>query len=213
MRARLHPLRWLLAALLAGCGGSGSSGFDPSILEGMLIDEAITDQRCVDDVPAGYDLPLCPSGVPVDDPVHGLPSPGELLVTVTLTGGSFVDCGIREGEEVCRMSLDIETEGLPAGSELRVAARITPDGAWSVGPAIPVEPVNGNDDLMRPVTFDFAPPGGAEQSLRVAVLVFLTSRPSVPSTVKVLTETGADYAFVAPPLPVTTLPASASLEP
>lgn len=193
----LRPVA-LVAALLAGCGGSGSSGFDPAGFEAPLIEQAIAEMRCVE---GASDLLICPSGATVHDPNNGMPSPGptDLRVDASVERGA-VDCNASG----CTFQVHVSLEGLPAGAEARVAVRAAAAERWSVGAPLVLQASTDAPGVVEPVggplTAGVAPGG----DVQVAVLVFLPPLGDVPAEVAELRETGARYAFVLAPVPVRT---------
>jgi hypothetical protein len=191
------PRALLFVLLLAGCGGSGSSGFDSSFAEGALIDRAIAEQRCVQ---GDGDLTICPSGAAVANPIGGLPGPSELRIVATLGGDGMVACSGPGGASPCSLQVDVATDGLPPGAEVRLAVRVVP-GPWSVGPALAVQPQAGGMGVVAPVTVDVAGAQGPDAA-EAAVLVFRAPLAAPPAPVDELRTTGASYAFVLPAVPV-----------
>jgi hypothetical protein len=188
----------LLAVLLAACGGSGSSGFDvaPGGFEATLIERAIAENRCVE---GADDLLICPSGLPVPDPQDdpALPGPNELRVDAGFAGE--VDCT----SDVCTVSLDVTIDGLPAGSEVRVAVRSAGTDVWRVGQPLAVSSSGGSDGVETPVVGGAGGESMADDEVQVAVLVFVSPLGPVPAEVAGLSETGARYAFVLAPVALT----------
>jgi hypothetical protein len=201
MRARramllLLPMRpWCaavaIASLLAACGGSGSSGFDPAGLEAPLIQQAIDEQRCVS---GDAGLVICPSGASVPEPSGGLPSPGpeELSISASVAGGT-VDCP--EGKD-CTLGVAVTAENLPPEAELRLAARVAPDGRWQIGAPLPTSQLDDGSGAFGPVPIEVAGTLPANAVVQVAVLLFVPPPGELPAEVAELRETGALYAFV-----------------
>jgi hypothetical protein len=189
----------LSSALLAACGGSGSSGFDVAPgFEAPLIQRAIDEHRCV----AGDDeLLICASGVSVPDPVGGTPSPSphELRVDAGLVGE--VDCQQR----ACMVSVGVTIAGLPAGAEVRLAVRPAGDDAWHVGETLALSSaIDGEPTVaVAPVGAELVGGSRPGDQVQVAVLIFVPPLGEVPSEVVALHETGARYAFVLAPVALT----------
>lgn len=192
----------MMACLLAACGGSGSSGFDvtPGAFETPLIERAIAEQRCVD---GAGDLLICPSGVPAPGPDGGMNAPGPSEVRVEAGLAGAVDCGVGGA---CTVPVAVVTEGLPEGAQQRVAVRTVGSELWQVGAPLELQPADGGDAVVTPVELT----GGAVpgEEVQVAVLIFVPPLGAVPSEVHALSETGARYAFVLPP--VTLVPGASS---
>jgi hypothetical protein len=183
-----------LATLLGGCGGSGSSGFDPSFGEGLLIEQAIEERRCVE-----YQmLTICPSGATAPTAPHGAPSTPEVRVEASVERADLIDCGLRGGG--CRLLVTLSADGLAPGAEVRLAARLVPDGAWQVGPALALPAPDGTGAAVVPATLEVRPTDAAVDGVQVAALVFATPAGAVPAAVEELADTGAAWAFVLPVL-------------
>jgi hypothetical protein len=191
-------MSWVLLAVLAGCGGSGSSGFDPSGLEPPLIQQAIDQQRCLR---GESGLVICPAGLAVPAPSSGLPSPGELLVDASVERAAG-HCGAGAAPGACSLTLTVSTEGMPPGGEIRVALRAVPDGRWRVGEPLQLATAADGTATALPVTLELASFAGAADGVQVAVLLF-PGPAAVPALVAELGATGATYAFVLPVLPLT----------
>jgi len=199
MHARRLALRGWIAvatlALVAGCGGSGSSGFDPSFLEGLAIEQALGEQSCV----PHDELVICAAGVATPLPGSGAPGLGELTVDANVGAGGFAGCS-RANLDACRLTIDVSAAGVPPGAELRVAVRLLPDGAWRIGDAFSLQATNGGStDAPTPVGLDVGPRGPEQAEVQVAVLVFPVPAASLPAEVDVLATTGARWVFVLPP--------------
>lgn len=192
-KGRMTLMGALLAALLAACaGGSGSSGFITAGLENQLIDEALQDRSCV----PGEGLTICPAGEEgASQPgTPGPDSPGASVDT-TLEGANSLDCvGVARGA-ACQFSFSFIARGLPAESVYRVAVRSSdPLGKWTLAES----PVN-NGGVFTAV---LSVPDGAA-AIQIAILAF--AEPEAVTTdaeLKTLSSSGADLAFVEPPIAV-----------
>jgi len=195
-----------LAAALAGCGGSGSSGFDPTFGEGLAIEQALEEGRCVE----YRELAVCPSGATAPSGPNGAPGTFEPRVEARVERAELLACGTPEpgapgapdgdaGD--CGLALALTVEGLPAGAELRLAVRLLPDGSWQVGPGIALSASDG-DPAVVPATLDVRPTDAAVDAVQVAVLVLAPPAPDPPSEVRELADSGATWAYVLPALAV-----------
>jgi hypothetical protein len=197
MQAGKRTSTWVLLLLLcAGCGGSGSSGFDVTS-EDAAIARALEGNRCV----ASGDLTICANGA---SPT--VPSPtGQPRIEIGIAPDGVVDCVRASDEATCSAAVPIATHQVAPGAEIRVATR-GPGAAsdWLVGSAL--EPL---PQLSAAVTIDLGAgaAGTPLAPLQIAVLVFAGPTPDVPARVPALASTAADFAFVSAPL--TARPSSA----
>src|SRR5215831_4246980 len=121
MQAGRRTTAWLLLLLLvAGCGGSGSSGFDVTS-EDAAIARALDGNRCV----ASGDLVICANGVSPP-----LPSPtGQPKIEIGLLPNAAVDCRRATSAPTCDTFVPIATQQVEPGAQLRVAVRSESAGA------------------------------------------------------------------------------------
>lgn len=225
-RARSRRLvagwRWLLVAaggaLLAGCaGGSGSSGFITAAAENRAIDRALDEGGCV----VEGSLTICaseavaapptrtPSATPPTDvpgatptltpPVVASPTPtvttapAPPVVDVALDPTDVAACAAADQEAPCTLRLTVVPTAVSAGAAYRAAVRQRhPDGAWRVMPV-----------TDQQVAITVAP---EVTTLQAAVLVYESDPGPVPEELRVLSDSGADFAFVTPPLAVRAAP-------
>ena len=174
----------VLALAMAACGGSGSSGFDAEL---QAINRALETGMCA----VSEMLEICPA-----DTTDVLPGGAE--VETSVAGGSTVPCtDVLPPGPQCVFEFDYAPRGFPPEAEFRLAVRTT-DGArrWtvtamSVNQGTPTDPHFDNPVLIPDPEFD-----AAGRGVQIAVLVFLEPPVSVPTTVTLLADTGADFAFV-----------------
>ena len=177
--------RLLVLLLIAGCGGSGSSGFDLTS-ENAAITQALEGNRCV----ASGELTICPSGA---SPT--LPSPsGQPKIDIAVAPDGVVDCTPAGSTTTCSFLLPLTVQHVTPGTELRVAVRSAGKREeWVVGDAL-----EALSRLSAAVTVELG--GGASDappvSFQVAVLVFAAPPSSVPDRVRELAASAADVAFV-----------------
>ena len=209
--------RWLPVALcclvLVGCaGGSGSSGFDIAAAENRAIATALADATCV--VERG--LTICASGsgeasgTPTATPPTTAPGatatvtpPGQVAsptptatagpsqpeVDVALDPADVAACASADSANPCSVRLVFVPMAVPAGSAYRAAVRQRdPDGPWRI------MTVTANE-----VVIDVEPD---VMTLQSAILVYPSDPGPVPVEVAVLSDSGADFAFVTPPFAV-----------
>jgi len=231
MQARRYLWLILLLAFVAvACtGGSGSSGFDafPSS-ENAAIDQALTEQRCVDfeglsvcpadravaSVPPAsatptptehfptFPIPASPTASP-ERPTAGMdptPTPAPAVGVDTTFDASMpqVCRPATTGAGACNFVLAFAPQGLPLVATFRVAVRRDAAGSWRIG----AEPESRGSPAAP--SFDavvsIETPAATSESLHVqiAVLVFIEPPVSVPTEVDALVQSGADFAFVTP---------------
>jgi len=198
MRAERSVVLFLLLLALAGCGGSGSSGFDPAGFEMLLIEQALDEDRCLH---GDGELLICPSGAAVPDPIGGLPqpAPADLRVVARFERGS-PHCDPTDA--ACGTRVRIETEGLPQDAQVRLALRVVPDGRWRVGEPLAVASADGRGAIVAPLEAELAGDALATDDVQVAVLVFVPPAGDLPAEVDELRATGARFAFVLAPMPL-----------
>ena len=194
MLRRLAIPSWLLAApavaLLAACGGSGSSGFDRGGFDAEVIDRAIAEGRCI---PSAGELFICPSGAAVPAPTGGEPAPVPAGLRIAANAvGPGVDCP----ESGCGVRVALEITELPQGAEIRIAARAARGEPWRVGSPLALQLPSDGSGVIAPVGVDLGGGVPPESGVELAVLLFLPPLGEVPASVGGLAETGADYAFV-----------------
>ncbi len=181
----------LLAVVLAGCGGSGSSGFDNGpAAEDAAIRLALSEQRCVEHEAVEF----CPAD-PRSPSVPGAPS-----VVTGLDGSGAIHCLQQVPGGSCTFTLPFVPEGFSEGAAFRVAARtLDPVASWTIG-EVPAPPDQLGDPGLRASVAVTVPVTTTDLGarLQLAVLVFLTPPGSVPGTLKELTHSGADLIFVIP---------------
>lgn len=143
-------------------------------------------------------------------PTHRVPftAPPSATPTPTRTPPApRVDTGIHDGAALCApadsgsgciVALPFAPEGFALGTVFRVALRtVDPPSAWTIGP----DPIPSGSPSAP--AFDAAvavqastQASDTQQRVQLAVLAFLTSPKDVPTTVAILDDSGADYAFV-----------------
>ncbi|MCK6557157.1 hypothetical protein L6Q96_21650 [Candidatus Binatia bacterium] len=180
----------VLAALLIGCG-PGSSGFDV-VPESAAIDAALRKGECV----SQRALQICPAGVA---------GPGRGPETVATEDAGPATCIGSDVNYACAFTLPFTPSGFPPAATYRLAAREpVPGQGWAIGLAVsqsaPDQPNAG-----APVTVDFMAPTEPQGfATQFAILVFLDGGGELPPQVDTLAETGADFAFVTPPVTLST---------
>ncbi len=186
----------LIAALwsLAGCGGSGSSGFDvsPLVSEDQAIARAVDQQRCV-----AFQLQtFCASGVE--------PEAGQFQgasVTIQQQPDDPLVCDGREVSKECTASLQFTTEGFNIPNSLLAAVAESEHGPWKLAPLTVTEDVTG------PRVVSITVPGDADAPsptpVIAAVLVYVGTAPeTVPQTAEQLAGFGVDLVYVSPRLEI-----------
>ncbi len=104
----------------------------------------------------------------------------------TNVAATEITCQSSGSDDGCIFLFRFQPEGFPSDAAYRVALRTrNPDGPWLVMPAV---------DNSAPIEVD------DRSQFQIAVLVFLPEPPSVPESVSLLADTGADFAFVTPVL-------------
>jgi hypothetical protein len=155
----------VLAAMLiglAGCGGSGSSGFDAVASEASAVQHVIDSGDCTQ----FGEQTFCASGV--ESPVE--PFEGA-LVKIQQPVDSPLICTGSEFAEQCIAPLAFTTEGFDEPSSLLAAVSETEAGPWTLAAVEVIESVEGG-----PRTVSIAVPGDTgdrePSQLIAAVLVY-----------------------------------------
>lgn len=177
----------LLAAMLvglAGCGGSGSSGFDVVPSEARVIEHVIDAGDCTD---VG-DRTFCASGVTATGLFEGA------LVKIQ-SPRRPLECEGNLIFEKCTAPLPFTTEGFTARTSLLAAVSESEAGPWRLA-ALTVERVAGG-----PLLVSIAVPVRTEASvptpLIAAVLVYEGALPEdLPAVSSQLADFGADLVYV-----------------
>ena len=174
---------WSVILLLAlGCGGgSGSSGFDAlGPAERAAIERAVSQGECT--AVQGQELLVCPLTT------MATPEVGPVQVTLPSDHATVLDCGTDAARQ-CSLSLSFSF--LPSGSP------------WFVGDAAPLRV--GPQQYLGRVRLP-AEAAAAASQVQVALIAFSEPPPEDPSQVRLLSEIGVRYAFVAQPVPLSELP-------
>jgi len=191
-----HPMAALLIAalLLAGCGGSGSSGFDgEASSEPEAITRALDSGTCVEFEGVSY----CSSDAPADV--------GGDTATVGLEAASDpVACADVPDSSVCVASIGFTPDGFPEGTEFLAVWAETVDGPWVLAATTPPPaPGSGSDGREVQATLPEPSAGTPPSPVVFAVLVYLSSVPSdLPAVADELADFSPDFAYVTSELSV-----------
>jgi hypothetical protein len=178
----------LLAAMLvgvAGCGGSGSSGFDVVPSEARAIEHVIDAGDCTD----FQGQTFCASGATATGPFQGA------LVKIQPQEKPLVCEGVLISEK-CTAPLAFTTQGLSGPTSLLAAVSETEAGPWQL------VPVSVDDHVgAGPRTVSIAVQGQTDQSaptpLIAAVLIYKGLSPeNLPAISPQLTDFGVDLVYV-----------------
>ncbi len=192
-----------LALVLAACaGGSGSSGFDAFATENAAITAALDQQRCVTRkgftiCPADESQAMVPETSPT--PVPGrqpTPTTTAPRVDTGVDSTTPIDCAPLDVPAACTFTVPFAPQGFPPDAVFRVAVRqLEPLSPWRIGPQL--GGVGSPLDFDAPVEVDASTASSSPTvAVQIAVLVFRSSVTAVPSEVKELADSGAEFAFV-----------------
>jgi hypothetical protein len=178
----------LLAALvvgLAGCGGSGSSGFDAVASESRAIQHVIDAGDCT----AFGAQTFCASGATAPGPFEGA------LVKIQPPDDTLV-CEGSPIAEKCTAPLAFTTEGFSEPTSLLAAVSESEAGPWTLAAVEITEHVDGG-----PRTVSIAVPARTDTTeptpLIAAVLVYEGTPPeNLPTTAAHLADFGVDLVYV-----------------
>jgi len=187
IRAKLATATLLIAACwgIAGCGGSGSSGFDAVSSVSQAIARAIDDDACV-----GFERQtFCASGIETD--------------TAEFEGASVVikapDTPLLCDEPTlgvaCAASLDFTTEGFMSVNSLLAAVSESEEGPWTL------VPLEATDEALGPRRVTILVPGQLDATTPspfiAAVLVYAGVPPEmIPETAPRLADFGVELVYV-----------------
>jgi hypothetical protein len=179
----------LLAAIvigLAGCGGSGSSGFDAIASEATTVQHVIDAGDCTDFEGQTF----CASGVEATGMFEGA------LVKIQPLQEPLVCEGLPISEK-CTAPLAFTTEGFSKPTSLLAAVSETEAGPWKLA-AVEIEE---HADGVGPQTVSIAVPGRTDASeptpLIAAVLVYEGTPPDdLPVSAAQLSDFGVDLVYV-----------------
>jgi len=185
----------LLAAIvigLAGCGGSGSSGFDAIASEATTVQHVIDAGDCTDFEGQTF----CASGVQATGMFEGA------LVKIQPLLEPLVCEGVPISEK-CTAPLAFTTEGFSTPTSLLAAVSETEAGPWKLA-AVEIEE---HADGVGPQTVSIAVPGRTDASeptpLIAAVLVYEGTPPDdLPASAAQLSDFGVDLVYVSPRLEI-----------
>ena len=194
-RRSIHPpfLRWLSAlvaiVVLAGCGGSGSSGFDSAVnSEPEAIRKANEEGSCV----AFDGIDYCASGAPVV-------VDGDSAVVDFDQASDPLPCSSLPDDPACSTSVGFSPDGFPSDSIYLGAWAESENGPWTLSSTETAVPGSGepsSDD--RDVVVLLPEAGGATpDAVLVAVLVYLGPLPAdLPAVSLRLRGFSPDYVYL-----------------
>ena len=179
-------LFFALAAAVAGCGGSGSSGFDAVASEATAIQHVIDSGDCTTLDGQTY----CASGVEAPGMFEGA------LVKIAAPEDRPLVCEGLPIAEKCTASLAFTTEGFDQPTSLLAAVSEGENGPWQLAAVTVQEHVDGG-----PRTVSIAVPARTDSAeptpLIAAVLVYDGTPPAdLPPTSAHLSDFGVDLVYV-----------------
>ena len=163
-RARSFPTVIAALLLLAGCGGSGSSGFDGAIkTEPEAIERAKSEGSCVEFKGTTY----CGSGAPV--------TIGDDSAVVDFAEASDpLPCPQLPGDPGCTATVGFDPSGFPETTVFLGAWAESERGPWTLSNVDQTAPGSGGEDEDDDVVVVLPDAGGGEPSpLVIGVLIYL----------------------------------------
>lgn len=131
--------------------------------------------------------------------------PPAMQVETNLGPSSDINC---TDDSACSFTFFYVAIGFPDDAMYRTASRDSDDQPWALseptGVADP-RPAHATFRDQIPIDPPNSAPAGVEPTIQFAVLVFLNDPGELPSSVSRLGDTGADFAYVLPPVPVSTI--------
>ncbi|MBI3768855.1 MAG: hypothetical protein HY271_10235 [Deltaproteobacteria bacterium] len=190
MRTGLAAAIVLIAVLwgMAGCGGSGSSGFDVSPLtEAQAITRAIDSGQCV----AFEQQTICASGAEA----RATPLEGALVIIEEPSSPLVCDGDAPAQAQSCTASLEFTTVGFSTPTSLRAAVSDSERGPWSLVPLTVSEDVTGPRTVS--ITVPGIPDATKPMPVIAAVLVNIGPAPEpAPQTAAHLADFSVDVVYV-----------------
>jgi hypothetical protein len=117
------------------------------------------------------------------------PIPAQPSVDINIGTADTLPCQQAGPQQPCVFTLTFVPRGAPAAAAYRAAVRTrNPNRAWMI------VPVSNNSAAIA------VDPAATGTQYQIAVLLFLHEPGFVPDEVELLADTGADFAFVTPPL-------------
>jgi len=152
-------------------------------------------------VPANTETPPAPSPTPTPSPTRTIvAAPG---VDLTLNQSGAVDCADVGQDGICHLQILFAPFGFSPDTQFRVAVReldratLEPIGDWLIGEAPVLVSTSGTPVFAAGLSAVPASEAAAGKALvQFAVLVFLHPPATIPETIELLGESGADSAFV-----------------
>jgi hypothetical protein len=191
IRTGLMAASVLAALLFAGCGGSGSSGFDAIPSEARAIEHVIDTGDCAD-----FDgQTFCASGAKATGPFKGA------LVKIQEHPDPLV-CDAVAIAEKCTVPLAFTTEGFAHPTSVLAAVSENENGPWTLANVAVEESVA---DGPRSVSIDVPArtDSTAPTPLIAAVMVFDGAAPKdLPAVSPRLSDFGVDLVYVSPRLEI-----------
>lgn len=179
-------LFFALATAVAGCGGSGSSGFDAVASESTAIQHVIDTGDCTMLDGQTY----CASGVEAPSPFAGA------LVKIAAPQDHPLVCEGLPIAEKCTAPLAFTTEGFDQPTSLLAAVSESENGPWQLAAVTVQKQVDGDRrtvSIAVPARTDSAEP----TPLIAAVLVYEGTPPEdLPPTSPHLSDFGVDLVYV-----------------
>ena len=181
----------LATVVLAGCGGSGSSGFDSAVnSEPEAIRKASEEGSCV----AFEGIDYCASGAPVtvDD---------DSAVVDFAPAADPLPCASLPDDPACTTAVGFSPDGFPAGTTFLGAWAESETGPWTLSSTETAAPGGGGEpsaDDDRDVVVLLPEAGGATpDAVIVAVLVYVGPLPpDLPAVALRLRGFSPDYVYL-----------------
>lgn len=158
-------------------------------------------------------LPITPTATEraaaTQTPVPTPSDPPPMQIETNLSESSDIVCAGGEGSP-CSFVFFFVAIGFPPDAIYQTAFREGPDQPWTLSqPTEAVDSQPGQASFVDNVPLAPASnaPSGSEATVQFAVLVFLSDPGELPTSVTRLGDTGASFAYVIPPVPVSTISA------
>lgn len=127
-----------------------------------------------------------------------------MQIVTNIGPSSDINCS---NDSQCSFRFIYVATGFPPDAKYRTASRGSADEVWTISEpdVLDASPSETAFQDRVPIQAPSNAPASEDTTVQFAVLVFLDDPGTVPSTVRLLGDTGANFAYVQAPVPVSTI--------